>query len=115
MHNKYWSLQGSEKYMSLYNGVFFSLGMEIAVQTITCLMENVLVSKHNNFSYFYFKWINHAVFWDSFYVSACPSGTYGLNCSQKYPQNHYGQFCIHKCSCNEDQYCNTVYGCSGII
>nr|XP_022338887.1 multiple epidermal growth factor-like domains protein 10 [Crassostrea virginica] len=46
---------------------------------------------------------------------ACPSGTYGLNCSQKCPQNHYGQFCIHKCSCNEDQYCNTVYGCSACI
>ncbi|XP_078310322.1 uncharacterized protein LOC111134278 isoform X1 [Crassostrea virginica] len=43
---------------------------------------------------------------------ACPSGTYDSNCSEKCPQNYYGEFCIHKCSCNEDQYCDHVYGCS---
>ncbi|XP_078310328.1 uncharacterized protein LOC144618344 [Crassostrea virginica] len=43
---------------------------------------------------------------------ACPSGTYGSNCSEQCPQNYYGELCRHKCSCNEDQYCNLVYGCS---
>ena len=95
--------------------MFFSLVIEVAAQTITWKMENVLVSKHNNVFYFYFNLTNHAVVWDFFYVSACPNGTYGSNCSEKCPQNYYGELCGHKCSCTEDQYCNPVNGCSGII
>lgn len=57
---------------------------------------------------------NHAVVWDSFYILACPGGTYGSNCSTC-PEDWYGLLCGQKCNCNTDQYCDPVDGCSGIL
>ena len=81
-----------------------SLTQEVAFPHI------VFLGKHNNFSYFT---LNQQTMLKSNFLPR--SGTSGWSCSIKCPQNYYGQLCRHKCSCNEDQYCNHVYGCSGII
>ena len=52
---------------------------------------------------------------DSFYILACPRGTYGLNCSDNCPEDWYGLLCGQKYHCSTDQYCDLVHGCSGFI
>uniref|UniRef100_A0A8W8KPB6 Uncharacterized protein n=1 Tax=Magallana gigas TaxID=29159 RepID=A0A8W8KPB6_MAGGI len=41
----------------------------------------------------------------------CPDGTFGVNCSQKCPNNYFGRLCKIPCNCSDGQYCDQVKGC----
>lgn len=45
-----------------------------------------------------------------FYLE-CPDGTFGVNCSQKCPNNYFGRLCKMPCNCSDGQFCDQVKGC----
>lgn len=44
------------------------------------------------------------------FFTACPGGTYGVNCSQRCPTGLYGERCGYFCKCPPEQ-CIAATGC----
>ncbi|XP_061196787.1 uncharacterized protein LOC133205062 [Saccostrea echinata] len=42
---------------------------------------------------------------------SCEPGTYGINCSESCPDDHYGERCLSVCNCTEGKFCDKRVGC----
>lgn len=45
------------------------------------------------------------------YISACPSGYFGISCTSKCLPSYYGLKCKSKCSCYHGD-CHHIHGCN---
>lgn len=66
---------------------------------IQIIQAQVIIVKINAFC---FVWL---------YMSACPLGYFGMNCSSKCVHPYYGLKCKSKCSCYHGD-CHHIHGCN---
>jgi hypothetical protein len=45
----------------------------------------------------------------------CPTGTYGINCSEMCANGYFGKFCRQECKCQPNEECDPRHGCKGIL